>query len=140
MDGLETAISILLNEAMKVERSRALGAEPWQRSEQRLGYANGYKPKSLSTRIGKLSLQVPKVRGDVAFYPSSPPTAAPPTCRPRPAARNPGGKELVNYPWHKGMWFERLVGYALVQCGADDVQTQLKTAWSQVIREKIQAT
>jgi hypothetical protein len=41
MDGLETAISILLNEAMKVERSRALGAEPWQRSEQRLGYANG---------------------------------------------------------------------------------------------------
>jgi transposase-like protein len=70
MDGLETAISILLNEAMKVERSRALGAEPWQRSEQRLGYANGYKPKSLNTRIGKLSLQVPQVRGDVAFYPS----------------------------------------------------------------------
>jgi transposase-like protein len=62
MDGLETAISILLNEAMKVERSRALGAEPWQRSEQRLGYANGYKPKSLNTRIGKLSLQVPQVR------------------------------------------------------------------------------
>ena len=71
MDGLETAISILLNEAMKVERSRALGAEPWQRSEQRLGYANGYKPKSLNTRIGKLSLQVPQVRGDVAFYPSA---------------------------------------------------------------------
>jgi hypothetical protein len=48
MDGLETAISILLNEAMKVERSRALGAEPWQRSKQRrLGYANGYKPQSL---------------------------------------------------------------------------------------------
>lgn len=70
MDGLETAISILLNEAMKVERSRALGAEPWQRSEHRLGYANGYKPKSLNTRIGRLSLQVPQVRGDVTFYPS----------------------------------------------------------------------
>jgi transposase-like protein len=70
MDELETAISILLNEAMKVERSRALGAEPWQRSEQRLDYANGYKSKSLNTRIGKLSLQVPQVRGDVAFYPS----------------------------------------------------------------------
>ena len=71
MDGLETAISILLNEAMKVERNRALGAEPWQRSEHRLGYANGYKPKSLNTRIGKLSLQVPQVRGDVTFYPSA---------------------------------------------------------------------
>lgn len=71
MEGLETAVSILLNEAMKVERSRALGAEPWQRSHRRLGYANGYKPKSLNTRVGKLSLQVPQVRGDVAFYPSA---------------------------------------------------------------------
>ncbi|MFO7875555.1 MAG: hypothetical protein R6U55_03100 [Desulfovermiculus sp.] len=33
MEGLETAVFILLNEAMKVERSRALGAEPWQRTE-----------------------------------------------------------------------------------------------------------
>jgi hypothetical protein len=33
MEGLETAVSILINEAMKVERSRVLGAEPWQRSE-----------------------------------------------------------------------------------------------------------
>jgi len=33
LEGLEEAVSILLNEAMKVERSRALGAEPWQRSQ-----------------------------------------------------------------------------------------------------------
>ena len=69
MEGLESAISILINEAMKVERSRVLGAEPWQRSEHRRGYANGYKPRSLSTRVGKLSLRVPQVRGDVTFYP-----------------------------------------------------------------------
>ncbi len=37
MEGLEAAISILLNEAMKVERSRVLGAEPWQRNEVRRG-------------------------------------------------------------------------------------------------------
>ncbi len=36
MEGLETAVFILLNEAMKVERSRALGAEPWQRTEGRI--------------------------------------------------------------------------------------------------------
>jgi transposase-like protein len=71
MEGLETAVSILLNEAMKIERSRALGAEPWQRSEQRIGYANGYKARSLNSRIGKLSLRVPQVRGDVMFYPSA---------------------------------------------------------------------
>jgi putative transposase len=71
IEGLETAISILLNEAMKVERSRVLGAEPWQRTEGRQGYANGYKPRSLNTRVGKLSLRVPQVRGDVTFYPSA---------------------------------------------------------------------
>ena len=71
MDGLEAAVSILINEAMKVERSRALAAEPWQRNAQRRGYANGYKPRSLKSRIGKLSLQVPQVRGDVKFYPSA---------------------------------------------------------------------
>ena len=71
MQGLEAAVSILINEAMKVERSRVLGAEPWQRSDQRRGYANGYKPRSLRSRIGKLSLQVPQVRGEVKYYPSA---------------------------------------------------------------------
>ena len=68
-EGLESAVSLLVNEAMKVERSRALKAEPWERSDDRLGYANGYKPRSLNTRIGKLSLQIPKVRGPMPFYP-----------------------------------------------------------------------
>jgi len=71
MDGLETAVGILINEAMKVERSRVLGAEPWQRSENRCGHANGFKPKTLNTRVGKLALQIPQVRGGVEFYPSA---------------------------------------------------------------------
>ena len=71
VEGLKSAVSLLINEAMKVERSRTLKAEPWQRSNERLGYANGYKPRSLNTRIGKLSLQVPKVRGDISFYPEA---------------------------------------------------------------------
>lgn len=40
LEGLAAAVSTLLNEAMKVERSRALGAEPRQRSQGRLGYPN----------------------------------------------------------------------------------------------------
>jgi putative transposase len=71
MEGLETAVSMLINEAMKIERSRALGAQPWERSDQRRGYANGYKPRSLKSRIGKLSLQVPQVRGEIKYYPSA---------------------------------------------------------------------
>jgi transposase-like protein len=70
-DGLDTAVSILINEAMRIERSRVLEAEPWQRTETRKGYANGYKPKSVESRIGKLALKVPQVRGPVQFYPNA---------------------------------------------------------------------
>jgi transposase-like protein len=70
-DGFAEAFRILMNEAMKVERSTALGAHPYQRSEERKGYANGFKPKTLITRMGKIPLSIPQVRGDVDFYPSS---------------------------------------------------------------------
>ncbi len=71
LEGLGPAVSVLLNEAMKIERSRTLGAEPWQRTAERQGYANGYKPRTLKTRLGKLALHVPQVRGDVEYYPSA---------------------------------------------------------------------
>jgi transposase-like protein len=68
--GLARAMEILINEAMKIERSAALRAAPYERSPRRLGYANGFKQKPLKTRIGELQLAVPKTR-DVAFYPSA---------------------------------------------------------------------
>ncbi len=71
LDGLSEAMTILLNEAMKIERSRALRASPWERTGQRLGYANGYKDKALDTRLDRLQLSIPQVRGDVPFYPSA---------------------------------------------------------------------
>ncbi len=71
MDGLEDAISILINEAMKTERSYALKARPWERTDSRTGYANGFKNKSVATRLGTLDLKVPQVRGNVSFYPSA---------------------------------------------------------------------
>ncbi|QDV38868.1 IS256 family transposase [Tautonia plasticadhaerens] len=69
-DGLASAITILLNEVMKIERAHALGAAPYQRSERRTGHANGFKPKTLHTRLGPLGVEVPQTRG-VAFYPSA---------------------------------------------------------------------
>ena len=71
MEGLGEAVSILINEAMKVERASALNAQPWQRTENRTGYANGFKDKAVVSRLGKLHLNVPQVRGDVEFYPSA---------------------------------------------------------------------
>ena len=69
-DGMARAIQVLLNEAMKLERSAALGAQLYERTDERRGYANGFKPKTVRTRIGELQFEVPQTRG-VAFYPSS---------------------------------------------------------------------
>jgi len=69
--GMSEAAVILMNEAMRLERTRCLQAEPYERSRDRQGYANGYKPKTLKTQLGKLELSVPQVRGSEAgFYPS----------------------------------------------------------------------
>jgi putative transposase len=64
-------VRILLNEAMKVERAQVLEAEPYPRSAQRRGYANGFKPKTVNTRLGRMQVAIPQVRGAVAFYPSA---------------------------------------------------------------------
>jgi len=64
-------LQILLDQAMKIERTEALGAEPYERSERRRGYANGYKPKTLDTRMGRITVNVPQVRGDLKFFPSA---------------------------------------------------------------------
>jgi transposase-like protein len=64
-------LRLLLNEAMRLERAAALQAQPYERTVERRGYANGYKPKTLATRLGEMELRVPQVRGDVEFYPSA---------------------------------------------------------------------
>ena len=46
-EGLSRALTIIMNEAMKVERAEVLGADPYERTEDRLGYANGFKDKKL---------------------------------------------------------------------------------------------
>lgn len=70
-DGFAQAVRILLNESMKAERSGTLGAELHQRTDDRKGYANGYKPKTVATRMGKITFDVPQVRDGVEFYPSA---------------------------------------------------------------------
>jgi hypothetical protein len=63
LDGMRPAMELLLNLAMKAERASFLGAEPYERSSEREGYANGYKPKTLNTGLGKLQLDIPQSRG-----------------------------------------------------------------------------
>lgn len=70
LEGLSDAVSMLINEAMRLERARHLAVAPYERSPERQGYANGYKPKTVKSRIGALDLAVPQVR-EGGFYPAS---------------------------------------------------------------------
>jgi putative transposase len=59
--------------AMQIERERFLRAGLYERTGERQGYANGYKPKRLDTPAGTLTVQVPKTAGHDGepFYPQS---------------------------------------------------------------------
>ena len=69
--GFAEGIRLLVNEAMRVERHQVLQAQPYERTDARLGYANGYKPKTVTGRVGPITFSVPQVRGETDFYPSS---------------------------------------------------------------------
>lgn len=74
-DRLADAIQILMNEAMLLERSDYLDAAPYERAESRRGYANGFKPKRVASRVGELTLRIPQVREAAEdgerFYPNA---------------------------------------------------------------------
>jgi putative transposase len=70
LEALPQAMTLLLNAAMKAERQKYLQAAPYERTPKRTDYANGYKDKTLLTRLGPLPLAVPQVRNG-EFYPSS---------------------------------------------------------------------
>ena len=70
LDVLPELIRIILNTAMQAERQQYLGVQPYERSSTRRDHANGYKPKTMATRVGEIIFDVPQVRkGD--FYPSA---------------------------------------------------------------------
>lgn len=70
LDVLPAIIRTVINTAMQVERQNYLGAGPYERSRERQGHANGYKPKTVTTRVGKITFDIPQVR-DGGFYPQS---------------------------------------------------------------------
>ena len=57
-----------LNCIMKTESTAQLGAEPYERTEERKGSRNGYRDRPLTTRIGSITLSVPKHRDGEAFH------------------------------------------------------------------------
>ena len=52
----------LLNQVLQAESTEQLGANNYERSQERSDYRNGTRTRSLTTRIGKIELQVPRHR------------------------------------------------------------------------------
>jgi putative transposase len=69
-DFLPELIRIVINAAMQAERQQYLKVAPYQHSPDRRGHANGYKPKTIKSRMGEITLDVPQVR-EGGFYPGA---------------------------------------------------------------------
>jgi transposase-like protein len=70
LEAVPELLRVLINNVMQVERSKYLQAEEYERTEDRKGYANGYKPKTVRTRLGEITFAVPQVR-EGGFYPTA---------------------------------------------------------------------
>jgi transposase-like protein len=70
LDILPELIQKVINAAMQAERQQYLKAEPYQHTEEREGHANGYKPKTVQTRVGSITFSIPQVR-EGGFYPEA---------------------------------------------------------------------
>jgi transposase-like protein len=68
-DVFKAMLEVMAQRVMEEEIALHLGAERHERSSDRRGHRNGYKPRSLKTRVGELSLHVPQARGVEPYSP-----------------------------------------------------------------------
>ncbi len=61
-DPLRVLVEYAVQKILELEFTEFLGAESGERTETRRGYRNGYRPRTLTTRVGKLELLVPRDR------------------------------------------------------------------------------
>jgi putative transposase len=61
-DGLVKLVETVLNQVLEAQVTEALGADRHERTEERQGYRNGYRTRTLYTRVGPVTLQVPQTR------------------------------------------------------------------------------
>lgn len=67
-DGLAQMVEEILNQVLEAQVTEHLRAERYERSDERTGYRNGYRLRTLFTRVGPVTLRVPQLR-DGSFAP-----------------------------------------------------------------------
>jgi len=68
-DLISEIVRLGIQNLMELERDEHIGVGSYERGEERRSQRNGYKSRTLYTRVGTLVLQVPQTR-DGQFYPS----------------------------------------------------------------------
>ncbi|HEX7380588.1 MAG TPA: IS256 family transposase, partial [Nevskiaceae bacterium] len=61
-DGLAKLVEAILNQILEAQVAETLHTLPYERSEERQGYRNGHRARTLYTRVGPVTLQVPQTR------------------------------------------------------------------------------
>lgn len=59
---MRSLLEAALNQFLKIESAQQLKAEPWERTSERTDSRNGSRTRPLSTRLGTITLQVPRHR------------------------------------------------------------------------------
>lgn len=60
--GIDLLVEKVLNRLLQAEMTEHLGADRYERSEERTGYRNGSYERQLTTRVGRLTLEVPRAQ------------------------------------------------------------------------------
>ena len=63
-DQLRVLVESVIQEFIDVEFLDYIGVEPYGRQSGRQDYRNGYKPRQINTRVGKLGLSIPQARNE----------------------------------------------------------------------------
>jgi len=60
--GMAQLLESILNQILQAQATEQLEADYYERTDTRKGYRNGTYPHTLSTRVGSLTLKVPRLR------------------------------------------------------------------------------
>lgn len=55
-------LEAILNQVLLAQSAEQIGAQPYERSDERMAYRNGFRERGLTTRIGSITLDVPRHR------------------------------------------------------------------------------
>lgn len=63
ISGLEDLVGKILNAALEEKTKELVGADRYERTEDRKAYRNGYRSRWITTRLGRIQIRVPQLRG-----------------------------------------------------------------------------